>query len=264
MAVLQSAFDATQHNPSQGTGQLPCGVLDVVIANSDITSTKNGGSGLIKFELRVVSGDNEGATGTWLINLYNASAQTREIAEREFSALCHVTGVLSLNDTAALHNIPFKVEVHPDKSNADKFTRVTRVYDASGVGPAGNGRAPEHAAVVKMSEKEKADFIAAHNSANGIPQTVSVAAVAQPAAGGWGSQAAQAPAQQPAQQPVQQPAQPAQPAQAQQPANNGWGAPATQPTQTVAAPQAPAQPAQQPATPFTQQPATPTAPWQQQ
>lgn len=134
MAQLQTAFDATRVDPSQGIGQLPIGAkLPVVAIESEVKATKDNSGGYIQFTLQVQQGEHAGRKGAYRINLYNSSEAARGIAERQLSAMCHVTGVFNLQDTQQLHNIPFLVDV---VAQADpKYTEVKAVYDINGNEP---------------------------------------------------------------------------------------------------------------------------------
>lgn len=143
MAQLQTPFDATQVSPVQGIGQLPVGnKLAVVITDSEVKATKDNSGGYVQFTVQIQQGETAGSQGAYRLNLYNASEQARKIAESQLSALCHVTGVFHLQNTQQLHNIPFLVDVEPQKENP-KYTEIKRVYDIQGNEP---GKAHQQAA----------------------------------------------------------------------------------------------------------------------
>lgn len=227
---LSQPFNANAIEPNQGGSfnQLPLGKHPVIIVSSEVKATKDNTGGLVLFELSVIDGPSKGASGPFRINLYNLSDKARAIAEGQMSALCHVTGQFLINDTAALHNIPFAVEVTEQQLTPEQFqrkqageqvtpfTQVSKILDINGNEPKGHSQ--------------------------GQPQSQQPAQQAQPAAtaAAWGQQATAQPAQQP------------QTAQA-----GGWGqqAPA-QPTQAPApAAAAPAQWNQNAAAPATGKPA---------
>lgn len=154
MAQLQQAFNATQVDPTQGAGQMPLGRHPVVITDSEIKANKDNAGGHVAFSLRIIDGPNTGQTGAYRLNLYHADAKTAEIANRQLSALCYVTGVMQLQDTQALHNIPFVVEVTQQKLTAEQqtaqasgqqvtpYTQVSRVYYMDGREPGKEGQSP--------------------------------------------------------------------------------------------------------------------------
>ena len=243
MAQLIAAFNAQQYDPTQGVGGLPIGKHPVVVESSEVKANAKNDGGYLQLNLKIIDGPQTGTVGAYRLNLYHSNQQTVEIAHRQLSAVCHVTGVFAVQDSAQLHNIPFLVEVGPQK-NDPQYTEVKKVFDVNGNEPGKAGQGAQ-----------------------------------QQAPAGFAPQQQQAPAQQPAQGGFGQPQQPqGQPAawggapqgqQPQQPANGApaWGgqAPAQQPAQQPGPAQggAPAwgqAPAQQPA----QQPAQPAAAgWQQ-
>jgi len=135
---------------------MPLGRHKVIIYSSDIKANKSEQGGLVEFGLRIIEGPLSGHEGVHRLNLYHQSQQTAEIAQKQFSALCHVTGVFLVQATEQLHNIPFIVQVENQKLTVEQqerasrgeqvtpFTQVTKVFDVHGnePGKAGQGPAP--------------------------------------------------------------------------------------------------------------------------
>ncbi|AXC34303.1 hypothetical protein P7I17_gp49 [Escherichia phage Halfdan] len=148
MAQLMQAFDARNVDPTQGVGGLPIGKHPVIAIKSEVKPTKDNDSGYLQFDLQVIDGPNKGAVGAYRLNLYHTNPQTVEIAHKQLSALCHVTGVFQVQDSQQLHNIPFMVEVGLQKEpNPNKYTDVKRVFDINGNEPGhanGNGQAAQN------------------------------------------------------------------------------------------------------------------------
>lgn len=196
MAQLQAPFNAQQFDPTQGGSfkQLPVGKHPVVIVASEIKPTADNSGGMIVYQLQVIDGPAKGAEGPYRVNLYNASDKARSIAESQQAALCYVTGVFLIQDTAQLHNIPFVVEVKEqaltlqqvEKKNAGEtvtpFTQVVKVYDIQGNEPKGGAaQAPaqhQQQAPQQPPVQQQAPAPAAGGWAPQAPQ--------QPAAGAWG------------------------------------------------------------------------------
>lgn len=194
---LPQAFNAQQHDPTQlAGGQLPIGKHLVVVDSSEVKANKANDGGYIELSLKIVEGPNAGQTGAYRLNLYHSNPVVVEIANKQFSAVCHVTGVYNVTDSQQLHGIPFMIEVGPQKTKPE-YTEVKKVFDAAGNEPGKAGQAPAAAP-----------------------------AQASAPAGQWGAPAAPA---QPAQAPAAwgAPAQ-AQPAQAPAQAAPAWGAPPAQ------------------------------------
>ncbi len=150
MRLLQG-FDATTVDPTQGAGQMPIGKHPVIIAGSEIKATSSGNGGMLVLELAITDGPNKGQTGAYRLNLYNPNQQAAQIAQRQLSAICHVTGVFKVSDSSQLHNIPFFVEVGyqkgeepgPNNPEAKGYTEVKKVFDMHGNEP---GKKPANTA----------------------------------------------------------------------------------------------------------------------
>lgn len=200
MAQLINAFNAKDYNPEQGAGQLPIGKHPVVIESSEVKANKANDGGYLQLNLRIIDGPNAGLTGPHRLNLYHASQETCDIANRQLSAICHVTNVYEVTDSAALHNIPFVVEVTPQK-NEPKYTQVSKVFDINGNEP---GKAPTGQAQPQQQPQQQQQAPANNGQWGGQQQAP--ANNAQPAGGGWG--------------------QPQQQQTAAHQSNGAWGAPA--------------------------------------
>jgi len=143
MAQLIQPFNAQQFDPTQGVGGLPIGRHPVVVDSSEVKANSKNDGGYLQLNLKIIDGPQAGTTGAYRLNLYHSNQQTVEIAHRQFSAVCHVVGVFNVQDSGQLHNIPFIVEVGPQK-NDPQYTEVKKVFDINGnePGKAGQGNAP--------------------------------------------------------------------------------------------------------------------------
>lgn len=141
MAQLLQPFNPTQFDPTQGDRPLPIGRHLFAAVSSAIKPTKGNDGGYLEYRVRVMEGEHAGAMGAIRFNLYNGSQQAVEIAHRQFSAFCHVCGVLGqVGDSGQLHEIPFyaQVEAQPgDEAKAKGYTQVTKFYDRNGNEPTG-------------------------------------------------------------------------------------------------------------------------------
>lgn len=223
-------FDATMYDPTQSDGSLPVGTHKVIIERTEKKETKAGGSGMLVLHLKIVEGECQGMTGPYYLNLYNQDPQTREIASRQMSAVCHCVGVLKPQNSAQLFGIPFVIQVQKQKKNPD-YTEVVKVLDVNGQPPR-RGQTPAQTATQPQAMPQQQAPAAQPQAQQAAPQQAP-----------WNNQqpAAQ-PAAQPAQAPQQAPwqAQPQQgqavaappPQQAPQQASapwNGGGAPVATP-----------------------------------
>lgn len=141
MAQLIQPFDASKVDPSQGSSALPIGKHPVIVESSEVKPNKNNDGGYLQLNIRITDGPQAGAVGAYRLNLYHSNPQTVEIAHKQLSAICYVTGVFLLQDSAQLHNIPFIIEVGPQKNDA-QYTEVKKVFDIQGNEPGKQGHAP--------------------------------------------------------------------------------------------------------------------------
>ncbi|WPZ98930.1 single strand DNA binding protein [Pseudomonas phage vB_PaeS_PA16b] len=211
MQLIQ-AFNAQQYDPTQGVGSLPIGKHPVIVESSEVKANKANDGGYLQLNLRIIDGPQQGTTGAYRLNLYHSNQQTVEIAHRQLSAICHVIGVFQVTDSSQLHNLPFLIEVGPQK-NDPQYTEVKKVFDMNGNEPGKAGAGAPAAQPQQQQPQGGAGFGQQPQQPQGQN------------GGAWGGQPQQQPAQQPAQQPQGaawggQPAQ--QPAQQQPAQGGGW------------------------------------------
>lgn len=191
-AQLLNPFDASQVAPAAPMQNWPLGSHKVVIVGNEIKATNDNEGGYLDLTLRVIEGEFSGFEGHYRLNLYNKSEKAVEIAYKQLSAICHVTGVYQVLDANVLMNIPFIAVVGLQKKvkqDDPDYTEIKGVKDINGNDPGKQGQAPQQQQQPVQQPQQQ------QNQA-------------------WGNQ------QQQVQQPVQQ---------QQQPANNGgWNQPATQ------------------------------------
>lgn len=243
-AVLN--FDASQVQPDSGVQDpVPAGWYNTVIDQSELKPTKDATGHYLEIRHNIIDGAHAGKKIYGRLNLRNANPTAQEIGYKQLSAVCHAVGVLQVQDSAQLHNIPLKIKVKLRAASGD-YEASNEIVSWKNINE-----------VVQMASAVSAGFPA---PAGGAPTPPAFSAPMQPPA---------APAPQ-----VPQFAPPQQQAPQQAPAAPQWQAPAApqpwaQPQAPQMQPQAPAPapqpapvqqaPAQQPA----QQPAAPQAPVQQ-
>ncbi len=120
MADLGFNFNSDEVKPSSGTGAMPVGEYIAVVTESAIKPTKAGTGKVIHLVHEVVGdGEFKGRKFWNYINIVNPSKQAQDIGRAEFSALCKACGKVDIQDTAALHSIPIKVNLGLEASNKD-------------------------------------------------------------------------------------------------------------------------------------------------
>ena len=142
MAFLGGNFDATQVEPQGEYTPIPAGDYKVHIITSEMVANKAGTGQMLKLELEIMEGDQQGRKLFDRLNLDNPNATAVEIAQRTLSAICHAVGVLSVEDSEQLHFKPMiaVVAVTPPKGEYGAGNQV-KTYKVIGDGAA-NGNAP--------------------------------------------------------------------------------------------------------------------------
>lgn len=202
--MVAMTFNAQQYQPQYGGGgaNLPVGKYKGVIVNSAGEQSQKGG-GYLALSLTPIEGPLAGQVHIDRLNLHHTNPQTVEIANKQLSAYCHVTGKYQFNDTAELHNIPFMFEIGYQKGHeptAEKpqggYTEVKAIFDVNGnePGKAGAGApaaaaAPAAAPPAAAPPAEVAPA-AAPAAGWGAPAPATTAPAAAPAAAAWGAAAA--------------------------------------------------------------------------
>lgn len=205
MAQLIQPFNAHNFDPTQSAGMLPVGRHPVVIESSEVKANKANDGGYLQFNLKIIDGPAAGQTGAYRLNLYHANPQTVEIANRQLSAISHVTGVFMISDSAQLHNIPFVVEVGTQKptreqeearqrgENVTLYTEVKKVFDINGNEPGKQGQGggaaqPQQQQPQQQQPQGQPPAGAWGGAGQGQPQGQQ-----QPPAGGWRAPGGQQP-----------------------------------------------------------------------
>ena len=155
MAQLPNSFNAHNVDPAAPVQALP--VSDamghpVIISASEFKAAKSGGqNGYLELMLTIIDGQHKGESGAYRLNLFNDNPQTVDIASKQLSAVCHVTGQMMISDSQQLHNIPFRVIVGQQKKidpSGPDYTEVKGVLHINGEKPksnSGTGNAPQGA-----------------------------------------------------------------------------------------------------------------------
>lgn len=136
MTGINYVFNAQNYVPDQGMPTHPEGKFPAIISNTLIRPTKDGTGGMFVVEFTTQVGRIE-----MRYNLWNSSAQAVDIAHKQLSALCYVTGVFNVdmnNEGASLRNAQCMIEVAKQRTNPE-FNEVRRVLDRNGNEPGKTG-----------------------------------------------------------------------------------------------------------------------------
>ncbi|MEQ8511199.1 MAG: DUF669 domain-containing protein [Algiphilus sp.] len=150
MATLGNTFDANNVEPSQPRDPVPPGDYLAQIAWSEFKTTKRGDGQYLELEFEVLEPEEFAGRKFWdRLNLDNPNAKAVEIAERTLSAICRAAGVMQVEDSEQLHDIPMVVKLDiegPDEQG--RLNQRVKGYKAAGDAPVGAaaGNAPAQGA----------------------------------------------------------------------------------------------------------------------
>jgi len=123
MVKMAKKFDANKVDPNTAYDLLEANWYPAQLEKSEMKATKAGDGSYLSLMFKIVEGKAKGRTVFTNLNLDNPNPVAVEIAERNFSALCHATGVLVVKDTKQLHGKPLAIKVG--------ITPAQGKYDAS-------------------------------------------------------------------------------------------------------------------------------------
>lgn len=145
-------FNASTVEPSTPMDVLPKGKYLCMAIASELKPTRNNTGEYLQITFEVLDGSAKGRKIFERLNIRNSNKTAEDIAQRALSALCHAVGVIELEDSDQLHNIPVVVDldIDPPKGEYSAQNRV-KGYSAAGgtkpdMFPAGQAAKPAAAA----------------------------------------------------------------------------------------------------------------------
>jgi hypothetical protein len=124
-----SGFDANAVEPAGDFEPIPAGKYVAVITDSEMKPTKSGNGSYLQLTFQVLEGQYANRLLWARLNLDNANATARKIAQGELSSICRAVGVLAPNDSVDLHNLPLLIHVRCKKrSDTDELTNEIKGY----------------------------------------------------------------------------------------------------------------------------------------
>jgi hypothetical protein len=114
---------------STGFDPVPPGIYPLIISDSEVVLTKNGSGRYLKLIHQIIDGPLKGRKLFNNLNLWNANAQTVQIAKSQLNALCKACGFqpgFQIQDSVELHNLPFKADVGLDKGS-DEYAPQNKI-----------------------------------------------------------------------------------------------------------------------------------------
>ncbi len=140
-------FDASTVAPATEFKALPSGEYLMAVTESEMKETKTGSGQYLQMTLTVLNAAVQEHIGRKVfvrLNLINQSTTAVEIAQRELSAICHSVGVLKLQDSQQIHDLPMccKVAHLPAKGEFAESNKISAYKPASEYGKGKVGAAP--------------------------------------------------------------------------------------------------------------------------
>lgn len=134
MAQFQFNATAAPAPQQRSYGPLPEGSYQAVITRSDIKPTKAGTGNYIELEIQITDGEFSGRRLWERLNVDNPNKRAEDIAKAALGQLCAAVGVVDMDDTEQLHDIPFIVGVEIDRKEPDRNRIVA--YEPAATAPA--------------------------------------------------------------------------------------------------------------------------------
>ncbi len=128
-SVDEPGTEETRQDP------VPPGLYVMIVADSNVVTTKNGSGRYLKLVHEIVEGPYKGRKLFNNLNLWNSNSQTVQIAKSQLNGLCKSCGFqpgFQIQDSVELHNLPFRADVGLDKGdeNYGPQNRIKRyVYE---------------------------------------------------------------------------------------------------------------------------------------
>lgn len=145
MASIQ--FDANNVAPADTYDCLPKGKYLCMAVASQIKPTKSGTGDYLEITFEVLDGQGKGRKIWERLNIRNSNKKAEEISQRQLSSLCRAVGVMNLQDTDQLHNIPVMLEVDIEQREGyDPQNRVKGYTPSGSTQPVASNPALRHTA----------------------------------------------------------------------------------------------------------------------
>jgi hypothetical protein len=106
-----NGFNANDVDPNVGFDPIPAGKYLAIITESETKPTKSGVGSYLQLTFQIIDGPYKGRLIWARLNMQNPNETTVKIARGELSAICRAIGVMKLNDSVELHNLPLVISV---------------------------------------------------------------------------------------------------------------------------------------------------------
>jgi len=134
-------FNASTVEPSTPMDVLPKGKYLCMAIASELKATKTGNGEYLQITFEVLDGQFKSRKIFERLNIRNSNKTAEDIAQRALSALCHAVGVIELEDSDQLHNIPVTIDLDIDPAKGE-YSAQNRVKGYSAAGGQASAPAP--------------------------------------------------------------------------------------------------------------------------
>lgn len=117
MATLN--FNAADVDTKSDFEPVPAGVYEMMIVDSEMKTTKRGDGQYLEIVIQILDEEYAGRRIWERLNLVNPNEKAVAIAHRQLAELCEAIGVMSIEDSVELHDIPFRAKIKIDPARGD-------------------------------------------------------------------------------------------------------------------------------------------------
>lgn len=115
-------FDARTEEPDAGrTGPVPAGWYGLATKKLEHGLTQDGSGEKINAQFEIIEGPFKGQMVFHNFNMRNASEKAEKIGRGQFSAMCHATNQLVIQNLTQFYSIPFKAKLKVTKDDSGQY-----------------------------------------------------------------------------------------------------------------------------------------------
>lgn len=142
MANLGAVFNANSIAPATGEFKVIApGIYTAMMTDSEVVESKTPGNKMLVCKFEICDGQEKGHVLMARLNLWHASGKASEIAQKEFSAMCHAVmdenERNSVSDSSQLHGRPMAITVDVEgfikKDGSQGTSNVIKKFERYGM-----------------------------------------------------------------------------------------------------------------------------------
>jgi hypothetical protein len=140
--MAQLNFNAQGVDTTSQFDAIPAGDYEAMVTDSEMKSTKDGQGQYLQMTIEIQNGPHQGRRMFDRLNLQNRNPKAVEIAQKQLAQLCHATGVMQLQDSQQLHNIPVIMKVSAKNDPERGMQNEVKGYKARASAPVAQAFTP--------------------------------------------------------------------------------------------------------------------------